>query len=110
MRWHEKKLEILAKANWQCSYNGCNERAVELAHRIANTEYNAKRVQRYLREKYNKYHSFEFVKKCYLNNEINLAASCRVHNDYFNCANTDNFFKIIDKIVAKEDKRCITKS
>lgn len=109
-QWQEKKRDILAKANWQCSYTGCKERATELAHRIANTEYNAKRIQRYLREKYEKYHSLEFVKKYYLNNELNLAASCRMHNDYFNCANNENFYKIVDIIVAKEDRRCIMKS
>jgi len=108
MKWQDKKQEILAKANWQCEYSKCHEKAIELAHRIANTEYNAKRIQRYLREEYGKYHSLEFVKRYYLNNELNLAASCRAHNDYFNCANTNEFYKIIDKIVAKEDKRCIT--
>lgn len=102
--WQLKKREILAKANWQCSYSGCSERAIELAHRIANTEYNARRIQRYLREVYGKYHSLMFIKRYYLNNEINLAASCRVHNDYFNCANTEKFYKIIDLIVAKEAK------
>jgi len=108
MKWQDKKQEILAKANWQCEYSKCHEKAIELAHRIANTEYNARRIQRYLREEYGKYHSLEFVKRYYLNNELNLAASCRIHNDYFNCANTKEFYKIVDKIVAKEDKKCIT--
>lgn len=100
MRWQEKKYEILAKANWQCSFKGCNEKATELAHRIANTEYNAKRIQRILRDKYNKYHSLTFVKNYIINNEINLAASCRKHNDYFNCAGKDSeFYKIVEKII-----------
>lgn len=100
MKWQDKKQEILAKANWQCEYSKCHEKAIELAHRIANTEYNAKRIQRILRDKYNKYHSLTFVKNYIINNEINLAASCRKHNDYFNCAGDNSEFnKIVAKIV-----------
>lgn len=94
-----KKQRILSRALYVCEYNNCNKRATDLAHRIANTQYNAKMIQRILKEKYDVAYSLPFVKRHFIHNERNLAASCREHNDYFNIGFKNNLaLEIVDAI------------
>jgi len=76
--------EILSRNLYMCEYQGCTNRATEVAHRIAKTKENIKMAQRIARDMFSKDLTKEEVVKNIIDNPINCAASCRMHNDYFN--------------------------
>lgn len=96
--YREKRNKIFKRSFWMCEYPGCNRRATEIAHRIANTEENNKLIKRILQEKYNIDLSLSKEKKRMIKNPLNLAAHSRQHDDYFNCGyNMDDVYTIIDQ-------------
>lgn len=93
---------VFKRAHYMCEYEGCNERATEIAHKIANTKANVKWIKRILLEEKKLEATDAYVKKKFIDNANNLAASCKKHNDYFNCGfNNAEAYKIIKK--CKED-------
>lgn len=94
----ETRLKVFKRSHYMCEHEGCNRRATEVAHKIANTKENIKMVQRILSEQYNIDASMDYVKKKFIDSIHNLAASCREHNDYFNCGyNMAKVYEIIAK-------------
>lgn len=80
--WQDIRKQVFDRALWQCEYPGCSRPATEIAHRIANTKANAKAYGKEV-----------------LSHSANLAASCRMHNDYFNCGNRPDAVRaILEKI------------
>jgi len=67
-----------------CEYKGCTRRATEIAHQIANTKENISMLQRMLHED-GIDATKEYIKNHFIDSIHNLKASCREHNDYFNC-------------------------
>lgn len=71
---------------WCCSYPECNNVAMELAHRIANTEDNISIIKDMANSEYD----IDLTKaeaKELLWHELNVTPSCRKHNPTFNIGN-----------------------
>ena len=80
--WHDIRRQVFERALWQCEHPGCSRPATEIAHRIANTKANASAYGHDV-----------------LSNPHNLAASCKAHNDFFNCGNNPGKVReILEKI------------
>lgn len=89
---------VYKRSHYMCEYEGCTRRATEIAHRIANTKENLRMIQRFVRDATGIDMTDEYTKIKFLFSPHNLAASCREHNDYFNCGyNNAEVAKIIAK-------------
>ena len=75
---------VLSRNLYMCEYKGCTMRATEVAHRVAITKENIAMAQRLLEQKFNMHVNKKYIIDNIINNPINLAASCRWHNDHFN--------------------------
>lgn len=93
----EKRIRIFSKALWQCEYPECISGAKALAHRIANTDANAKYIKRRWEELFYEPISISYARKI-LNHDLNLVPCCmrQSHNDYFNCGGDPS---IVDQIL-----------
>ena len=69
---------IFNRDMYQCQR--CGSPATEIAHRIANTESNLKEIMDTFKHKIGKAREI-------LNHPLNLSASCRSCNDYYNIGN-----------------------
>ncbi len=95
---YNTRQKVFKRAFWMCEYPDCNKPATEIAHRIANTQENHKLVKRILLEKYGIDVPLRTVRHAVIDNPYNLAASCREHNDYFNCGyNMNDVYTIIEQ-------------
>lgn len=68
----DEKDDILSRDGYKCCYPACNERAIFLAHRIAQTKGN---IKKYGEDRI--HHRYNLVSVCENPN----------HNDYFNIGN-----------------------
>ena len=91
----ERKKKILDRDHWMCQWPNCYLSATELAHRIAKTQANCIEVQALWAELFNEKYDIAWVKFNIINHDLNIVASCRKHNDYFNCGNNPEEMKKI---------------
>jgi hypothetical protein len=93
--------EVLVRDMWQCLR--CGAPATEVAHRIANTRSNIKEIVALWFKWFGQSLSWGEASDI-INHPMNLASSCRLCNDWFNCGfNPGEKFEILLKI-AREDK------
>jgi len=78
---YETKLRILDRDLYTCQYPECNNKAISLAHRIAQTKVNIKKYGKEI-----------------IHHDLNMVSVCEIqsHNDYFNCAFNES--KVTDLI------------
>ena len=94
------KRAIFSRALYVCEWDGCYKRATDIAHKIPQRYENF--VVNYIYNKYSKMISKKEARDI-LNDELNVAASCREHNDYFSISNNiDECYALIDKILIKD--------
>ncbi len=92
--------EVLSRNLYMCEYKGCTRRAIEVAHRIAKTKENIAMAHRVLIQEFNVHMNKKLVIDIIIDNPINLAASCREHNDYFNTGyDTMAFMAVVKKFL-----------
>lgn len=90
--------EVLSRNLYICEYPGCTRRAIEVAHRIAKTKENIAMANRVLIQEFNVHMNKKLIIDNIIDNPINLAASCRWHNDHFNTGyDTMAFIAIIQQ-------------
>lgn len=80
MRWQFNKRDIFSRSLYVCEYPDCFRRATDLAHRVGKS--NIEFVRRVISESFGTDVSANEAKDI-LNSRMNMAASCRFHNDYF---------------------------
>lgn len=86
----ETHQKVLERNNYICEHPGCLNRSTEVAHRIAQTKSNRqdliKKAWSWVARGWMKLDDFISMKKAkeLLDDELNLAGSCKEHNDYFN--------------------------
>ncbi len=79
----ESKREIFARDNWECQVDGCQERATQIAHRIAQTSTNLR------------IYGEEIVHHGY-----NLVAVCSLeHNALFNIGNNPGAAELLVSLI-----------
>ena len=97
--WHDIRRQVFERALWQCEHPGCSRPATEIAHRIANTEYNTVMVLKLWMMENECICNYKWAHDNIISNSHNLAASCREHNDFFNCGNNPGKVReILEKI------------
>lgn len=83
----EVRDELMYDADYQCQWEGCMDRATEAAHRIADTNANATMCRRLWYALTGDIKTLAWTRVNIIDHKFNLAASCRAHNDNFNCGN-----------------------
>ena len=88
------KYSIFNRDLWQCTYPGCTDMSghIELAHRIAQSNANAKHIKQLYGITMKQAWSM-------LHHPLNMTTSCRNHNDYFNIGNNpESMNKLLEEI------------
>ena len=101
----QTKRRIFSDAGWRCQYPGCCEPCTELAHRIGQGDRNVMHVKRMLRERGHDKHVTQQA-QAIIHHDLNLAASCRKHNSYFDISNRPEDVKeLVDIIIEARRQR-----
>lgn len=83
----ESKRRIFARDLYRCQYPGCRvtgEGRIEVAHRIAKSQSNAKEIRQFLRDEMGSDWTLAMVTEKIIHHPLNMVTSCRLHNDNFN--------------------------
>lgn len=80
----EQTIRIMERDCWRCQYPGCLESATEKAHRIARRQDYTLEVNLLWNQMFNESRNFNWIYHNVINHDLNMSASCRVHNSYMN--------------------------
>jgi hypothetical protein len=77
----------MERDHWRCQWPGCYESATEKAHCIAKTRENISIIHKLWNKEFKDAKGLQWIFANVIQNDLNMKASCRKHNDYFNIGN-----------------------
>jgi len=88
----ENRLAVFDRDHWQCRHvdaNGhrCQSSATEIAHGISQGESMISIVRTRWNGEFDESRPYNWIEHNVIHNGLNVFASCRKHNDYFNIGN-----------------------
>jgi hypothetical protein len=88
----ENRLAVFDRDHWQCRHvdaNGhrCQSSATEIAHGISQGESMVSIVRTRWNGEFDESRPYNWIEHNVIHNGLNVFASCRKHNDYFNIGN-----------------------
>ncbi|HAJ79373.1 MAG TPA: hypothetical protein DCO75_06340 [Fibrobacteres bacterium] len=80
----ETKCRIFERDHFRCMYPGCMKSATELAHHIGQGNHQIGIIKTTWNIEFKEQRNYRFIEAHVIHNDLNMSASCRKHNSYFN--------------------------
>ena len=97
----ESRRAIFERDGWKCQFPGCYAPATEIAHHIGQGERHIRATKLSWNGEYNESRNYNWIRQHVTHHPLNVSASCRKHNDYFNIGNNPGAVR--DKLAAIRD-------
>lgn len=88
----ENRLAVFARDGWRCRHidahgNRCTASATEIAHGIGQGVHSVTATRTTWNGEFNEARPYNWIEHNVIHNPLNVFASCKRHNDYFNIGN-----------------------